>query len=161
MPAWRMFIASSQKGIEYAKAIKAVINEKLERDACTVWNEGDFKHGKSFLETLEKVRSKYSCGLAVFTADHKVGDQWAPTDSVVLENGLFLGAFGRKRTFVLREDRLPKDRKDLKIPSDLLGITLGRFTRVNGKNPDYRKAVKKASLEVLKLLEKRPPLRAK
>jgi len=152
---WRMFIASSKEGIEYAKAIQLVINRKFKRKVCEVWNEGAFKNGKAYLETLEHLASDFDCGLAVFTADRPAGNQWAPSYNVVLEYGLFLGAFGRNRTFVLREDAKGKV---LEIPTDLAGITLGEFSTSEEMGESERsEAVKRASMEVVKLLRDQPP----
>ena len=152
---WRMFIASSKEGVKYAKAIQLVINRKFKRKVCEVWNEGAFKNGKAYLETLEHLASDFDCGLAVFTADRPAGDQWAPSYNVVLEYGLFLGAFGRNRTFVLREDAKGKV---LEIPTDLVGITLGEFSTFEEMgDSDRSEAVKRASMEVVKLLRDQPP----
>ena len=115
MHHWKMFIASSSKGLRYAEAIKSVIEAHFKPQVCHLWNQRTFPPGSSFLESLEQIRSKYNCGLAVFTADDQLGDLFAPRDNVVLEFGLFLGAFGRERSFLLVEGR-----KDLKIPSDYL-----------------------------------------
>ena len=46
----------------------------------------------------------------------------APRDNVIFELGLFMGALSRKRTFMLVPTGL-----DLKIPTDLLGLTLLRY----------------------------------
>jgi hypothetical protein len=164
MPTWRMFIASSKKGIKYAKAVKSVIDAQFraefKAEVCQVWDEGAFKVGKAHLESLEDLTSAFDCGLAVFTADLRAGAIWLPSDSVVLESGLFLGAFGGNRTFVLREQ--PRDGKVLKIPADLHGITLGEFQTVEGEvDSDYRKAVKPASMKVVERLRSDPPLSAR
>jgi predicted nucleotide-binding protein len=42
----------------------------------------------------------------------------APRDNVILELGLFIGALGRQRVFMLIEQGM-----DVKIPTDLLGVT--------------------------------------
>ena len=58
----------------------------------------------------------------ILTPDDKVhsrdADQDAPRDNVIFEMGLFISRLGRNRTFMLREHG-----SDLKIPSDLIGIT--------------------------------------
>src|SRR5215470_10067821 len=106
MEPWRIFIASSSGGYRYAEAIKSVVDDKLNEQVCFLWRLGAFEPGESFLESLELLPRRYNCGLAVFTADDHIGQlSMAPRDNVVLEFGLFLGAFGRKRTFLLVEDR--------------------------------------------------------
>ncbi len=122
MANWRMFIASSGKGLRYAQAIKAVIDDRFKAPVCFLWNQGAFETGRSFLDSLEQLPIKYNCGLAVFTGDDQLGDLLAPRDNVVLELGLFLGVFQRARSFVLVEDL-----EKLKVPSDYQGITVKRF----------------------------------
>ena len=101
MHNWQMFIASSTKGHRYAQAIKSVIDAQFKAQVCFLWSLGAFEAGRSFLDSLERLSSKYNCGLAVLTADDQLGDLMAPRDNVVLEFGLFLGAFGRDRSFLL------------------------------------------------------------
>jgi predicted nucleotide-binding protein len=109
MNEWRMFIASSVKGHRYAEAIKSVIDAKFGRVVCSLWDLGAFEAGRSFLDSLERLPTKYNCGLAVFTADDPLSNlTMAPRDNVVLEFGLFLGVFGRDRSCVVvvkRDDR--------------------------------------------------------
>lgn len=65
-----------------------------------------------------------SCDFAVLlmTADDTTASRGrrkaSPRDNVVFELGLFMGALGRDRTFVVS----PKG-VDLKLPTDLLGVT--------------------------------------
>jgi predicted nucleotide-binding protein len=51
----------------------------------------------------------------------------SPRDNVIFELGLFMGALTRTRTFVLAPSQV-----DLKIPSDLLGVTFLRYARRGG-----------------------------
>ena len=53
-------------------------------------------------------------------APHRV--QNAPRDNVVFETGLFMGAMGRDRVFVVYDKKA-----ELKIPSDFDGITMAGF----------------------------------
>jgi hypothetical protein len=148
----RVFIASSNNARHYVDAIKYEIENRLKNEvACFPWYEGGvFEDGRAFLETLEQIPSQYDCGIAVFTADDKLGGRTAPRDNVVLEFGLFLGAFGRARSFLLVED------KPLKIPSDYAGITTSRFPPKSKDAPwkEVCSAVSKACLPVVDRLKK-------
>jgi hypothetical protein len=155
MNRWRIFIASSKKGYRYAEAVKSVIDGKMGAPVCHLWDQGAFEMGTAFLETLEGIPQKYNCGLAVFTADDHLGSLMAPRDNVVLEFGLFVGAFGRERSFLLVEGR-----PDLKIPTDYSGITYGSFFAVGEKASleDRRNAVHGACASVVdKLNGLEPP----
>jgi hypothetical protein len=157
MNPWRMFVASSNKGYRYARAIKEVIDSEIGAPVCFLWNQGAFEAGKSFLDSLERLSANYNCGLAVFTADDQLGDLMAPRDNVVLEFGLFLGIFGRDRSFLLVENR-----KELKIPSDYAGIATNRFFPVDeaASDEDHRSAVLTAcrgAVKHLKNIEPFPP----
>ena len=152
MNEWRMFIASSVKGHRYAEAIKSVIDAKFGRVVCSLWDLGAFEAGRSFLDSLERLPTKYNCGLAVFTADDPLSNlTMAPRDNVVLEFGLFLGVFGRDRSFLLVENR-----DDLKIPSDYKGITQNRFYPVAdaGSSEDLSNAVSAACVNVVEHLKR-------
>ena len=58
----------------------------------------------------------------------KRGDQApAARDNVLFELGLFMGALGRERTYVVTE-------KSVRLPSDLAGVTTVPFERGEGIN---------------------------
>ena len=124
-PPWHLFIASSGNALRYAKAVKVVIDQQYGESVCSLWDQGSFEEGRSFLDSLELLPDKYNAGLAIFTADDQLGDLMVPRDNVILEFGLFLGVFGRARTFLLVEDR-----QGLKLPTDYDGITTNRFYTV-------------------------------
>lgn len=112
--------------------------ERLQADLDTSamvirpWTSGEiFRPSKSAIEALEA--AAFACDFAalVFGPDDKVLSRWswrrAPRDNVIFELGLFMGAMGRDRTFVVEPAR-PR----LKIPSDLQGVTTMRFRDPTG-----------------------------
>lgn len=117
----RIFIGSSVEGLAIASAIK----EKFSIDFdCFLWCDDIFKFNENYLETLMKEASLFDFGFLVFTKDDWIksrdNEQAAPRDNVIFEYGLFLGRLGRERAYIIHD-------KNVKLPSDLLGISLASF----------------------------------
>lgn len=108
-----------------------------------VWDEGIFSLNQGFLEKLESSLTEYDFAVLVWAPDDITESKGAsgasPRDNVVFESGLFMGALGRERVFIVCDQSI-----DLKIPSDLGGITLGSYdgSRVGGN--DAEAAIRKA-----------------
>jgi CRP/FNR family cyclic AMP-dependent transcriptional regulator len=117
-----IFIGSSGEGLEIAREIEAglVHDDVIPR----VWTNNVFVPGHGTTEDLEAAIRTADFGVLVCTKDDKIlnevreVDIYAPRDNVILELGMCLGALGRRRTLLVK----PRT-KDLKIPTDLLGIT--------------------------------------
>ena len=86
-----------------------------------VWTDGVFQASKATIEDLEREIHTTDFGILVLTPDDKIESRsdtkMGPRDNVILELGLLIGALGRDRTFAVH----PRG-KDIKIPTDLLGI---------------------------------------
>ena len=118
-----VFIGSSSEGHRIAEAIQA----NLEHDSdAVIWSQGVFGLSGGTLESLVEVADGFDFAVLVVTADDIVTsrgqEQQAPRDNVLLEIGLFIGALGRARTFVVFDSGA-----DIKLPSDLAGVTLAGF----------------------------------
>lgn len=118
-----LFIASSVEGLGIADAI----NANLEHDAhCTVWRTGTFKLSSQSVDELVKKSSVVDFAVFAFTPDDvsKIRDHEAivARDNVVFELGLFIGAIGKDRCYVVK----PRD-IDMHLPSDLLGMTFADY----------------------------------
>ncbi len=116
----KLFIISSSEARSIAHAIRA----GLEHDVfSTVWDQGVFFAGGYPLEALEKQVAESDFALAIAEPDDIVDSRGvrAPTlrDNVLFELGLFMGKLSRHRSILVH----PKI-KDLKLPSDLQGLTL-------------------------------------
>ena len=72
-------------------------------------------------------------------------EQLAPRDNVLFELGLFMGVLDRRRVFLIREHSA-----DVKIPSDLLGIT--QVTYVLKKGGDLTTALSPVCNELRKAI---------
>lgn len=114
-----VFIGSSAEGLDAAKAIQANLDRCCEP---AIWSQGVFGLSEGSLEALVKRVDDFDFAILVLTPDDLVASRGemrpSPRDNVLLELGLFIGALGRERTFMVYR----RDAK-LKLPSDLAGIT--------------------------------------
>ncbi len=115
-----VFIGSSSEAISIAKTIQeGIVSEDF---VVKLWTEGIFEASATTIESLAGVLEVYDFGVIVLSGDDVVesrGQQkHAPRDNAVFELGLAMGAFGRARTYIVKPRGL-----NIKIPSDLLGVT--------------------------------------
>src|SRR4051812_22061267 len=120
----RIFLGSSGK---QAKLIQALTRGLAEVADVEPWT-AVFNPGVSTLDRLVELTHEGDFAAFVFalgdwtsnpsdTAGH---GQASPRDNVVFEAGLFGGALGMRRTFILHA-------KGAKLPTDLLGMTAVRY----------------------------------
>jgi len=128
----RIFIASSSEGLVEAQALHDGLRTRLaERADVRLWTS-EFGLSSTYIEALEQQAREADFAIAVFTADDRVTSrtrrQQAPRDNVIFELGLFIGALGRPRCFVVhRRDA------DLKLPSDLLAVVSASYAPAPGQ----------------------------
>ena len=119
------FIGSSSEGLPHARALAA--NLKDAGIECELWNLSTFALGLTTMEGLEAAMARNSFAVFVATADDKTISRGkaklSPRDNIIFEFGLFAGRLGRGRAFLLVPDDVPS----LKLPTDLLGVTIGSF----------------------------------
>jgi hypothetical protein len=118
-----LFIGSSSEGHKFAEAIQL----NLDRIAdVTIWSQGIFGLGQGSLESLVDSLEQFDYAILVLTPDDVSTSRGvtenSPRDNVLFELGLFIGRIGRERTFIVY-DRT----KEIKLPSDLAGITPADF----------------------------------
>jgi len=140
-----LFVGSSSEGVEFARAVRAA----LEHDAeVTVWDEGVFEAGQTYVENLTQALDRFDFAVLVLTPDDvvqsKSADASSPRDNVIFELGLFMGRLGRGRTFILQPSGL-----GLKIPSDLSGVVTASYVWPRA-DTNYKAAVATASDEIRK-----------
>jgi predicted transcriptional regulator len=115
----RIFIGSSVESLPIADAIA----ENLEFDAeVTIWRSGTFNLSSNTLDDLILKSKSVDFSAFIFSPDDlaimRSREQYVVRDNVLFELGLFIGAIGKERCFIIKPRGV-----ELHFPSDLLGIT--------------------------------------
>src|SRR5215813_14647016 len=145
----RIFLGSSGK---QAKLLQAITHDLEEVAQVEPWTTS-FNPGTTTLERLLELAHEVDFAAFVFAQDDWTTNsplassppgsgQASPRDNVVFEAGLFGGALGMRRTFILHASVS-------KLPSDLLGLTSVRYegttpAEVRVVNQKLRKAIENA-----------------
>lgn len=120
-----IFIGGSSEGLKFANKVKNTFEEHEDIE-CTIWDNNTFQYNESFLDSLSKASIIHDFGIFIATKDDlaQIRDniEETPRDNVIFEYGLFLGALGNSKTYLLQEE-------GCKLPSDLNGYTTPRFKR--------------------------------
>lgn len=118
-----VFIGSSSEGHRVAEALQANLHHDCD---AAIWSQGLFGLSGGTLESLVELVEDFDFAILVITPDDLVRsrgqERQAPRDNVLLEIGLFIGALGRRRTFVVFDEGAR-----IKLPSDLAGVSLAGF----------------------------------
>ena len=138
----RIFLGSSGEQAKLLRAIERGLSEIADVEPWTT----TFNPGRSTLDRLVELSREVDFAAFVFaqddwtTTDESQSGQASPRDNVVFEAGLFGGALGIRRTFILHAH-------GSKLPSDLLGLTSVRYdpatssAEVRAINQKLRKAI--------------------
>jgi predicted nucleotide-binding protein len=138
----RIFLGSSGKQAKLLQAITRGLEDVADVEPWTT----TFNPGRSTLDRLVELSQEVDFAAFVFaqddwtTTDASQSGQASPRDNVVFEAGLFGGALGIRRTFILHAH-------GSKLPSDLLGLTSVRYdpatssAEVRAINQKLRKAI--------------------
>lgn len=126
----KLFIGSSTEGLAIAENIQLGLEYEVE---ATIWSQGVFGLSRGNLENLVQVVSNYDFAVLVLTPDDltlkrgTLGN--SPRDNVLFELGLFMGALGRNRTYMVycQDD-------DIDLPTDLAGISAATFQKRSDGN---------------------------
>ena len=115
-----VFIGSSVEALPIARELQT----GLAHDPFIVqlWTDGVFRASRDSVDSLIVAVKNADFAVLVLTADDTLIsreiEHRAPRDNCIFELGLFMGALGRDRTFIVKPRGI-----DIKLPSDLLGIT--------------------------------------
>lgn len=121
-----VFIGSSSEALAEANHM----SRALSRHAltCRLWTQGVFQMSQTTIEDLVRASQESDYAVLFLTPDDMTSTRGrrkaSPRDNVVFELGLFMGALGRDRTFII----MPKG-ANLKLPTDLLGVTHTPYAR--------------------------------
>jgi len=119
----KLFIGSSSEGLNVAEMIKLTIESKCgDWIEIKIWNEGDiFILNTGTLDCLMRTAMRYDYAVLVATKDDVLikrdEKQLVARDNVIFEAGLFLGALGKNRTFLVAD-------KSINLPTDFNGTTV-------------------------------------
>ena len=123
MPKARIFVASSTEHLALARAIQRNLSPYA---TVTLWPR-IFEPSRYTLESLERALPGLDAGVFVLAPDDiaviRKRQHQIARDNVIFELGLFIGAIGRTRSFLL----VPRDTARLHLPTDLLGLTALRY----------------------------------
>ncbi len=123
VPLPKVFIGSSREGIKIAQALGANFEHVAEP---YLWPH-IFELSKTTIEALEKAAADCRFAVFVLTPDDDVRSRGvamkSARDNVIWEHGLFSGKNGRDRTFFV----MPRDVRNLKMPSDLMAVNVATY----------------------------------
>jgi hypothetical protein len=138
----RIFLGSSGQQAKLLRAITRGLEDVADVEPWTT----TFNPGRSTLDRLVELSREVDFAAFVFarddwtTTDASSSGVASPRDNVVFEAGLFGGALGIRRTFILHAH-------DSKLPTDLLGLTSVRYdpatsaAEVRAINQKLRRAI--------------------
>lgn len=120
----KVFIGSSSEGRRYAEGLFSLLERTCEP---TVWSQDFFRPSAGTFDEILRATRVFDSAVLVLTPDDLLamrGETAAvPRDNVLFELGVFMGALGRERVFIVGPERA-----DCHLPSDLLGITTLSYT---------------------------------
>ncbi len=144
-----LFIGSSVEGLAIAQEIQ--LGLKHDKIKVRPWSmPGVFGPGGVSIDVLMKEVDLSDFAAFVFGPDDKVfsreEEYEAPRDNVVFELGLFMGQLDRNRSFIVKDHHA-----DIKIPTDLIGVTPITYVAKNGE--DLSAAVQTICTELRKVIK--------
>ncbi|WP_217517384.1 nucleotide-binding protein [Vibrio metschnikovii] len=126
----RLFIASSAESLSIAEAVNVNLDHDFE---VTIWKNGTFKLSSSTIDDLVEKSSTVDFALFIFAPDDitsiRSRKEHVVRDNVIFEMGLFVGAIGKSRSFILKPRNI-----EMHLPTDLLGVTPADYEAIRSDN---------------------------
>jgi CRP/FNR family transcriptional regulator, cyclic AMP receptor protein len=145
----QLFLGCSAESLIIAQEIQ--LGLKHDNIEAVTWVNGVFGPSSITIDALMTAVNEYDFAAFVFSPDDEGISRNvkydAPRDNVVFELGLFMGRLDRNRAFIVKEQNT-----DVKIPTDLLGIT--PLTYIYQKNDDLTAAIASVCTELRKAIKK-------
>ena len=127
-----VFVGCSAESLAIGETVKTRLSHA--NIDVHLWTDDVFRPSTFMLESLEMELARSDFAALVLAPDDAVTSRnttmAAPRDNVAFELGLFIGALGHTRTFLIS----PSD-ADIKIPSDLAGFTPLTYSMTGGSAP--------------------------
>jgi hypothetical protein len=150
-----VFVGSSSEGLEVADHFQGALESKTDCEV-QIWDQDVFAVGYYTMDSLVEAAQGADFAVLIASADDTTSSRGSsaptPRDNIVFELGLFMGALGLERTFILcSKVRAPR------LPSDLAGVT--RLPAYDDR-PNVRSAVNAAAVtaaSAIKRLGRRNP----
>lgn len=134
-----------------SRAIAQEIQLGLKHDnvQAIVWTDSVFGPSGVPIDTLLNMVNESDFAAFVFSPDDKTVSREheynAPRDNTIFELGLFMGRLERSRTFIIKEENT-----DVKVPTDLLGVT--PITYLLGAGTNFAAAIAPICTELRKVM---------
>jgi len=145
----KVFIGSSAESVAIADAVHANLTYHAE---CTVWKHAFQLAAHTMGELMRNLRET-DFGIFILSPDDTAiirgKSNQVARDNVIFELGMFVGRLGTERTFFL----VPDDTTDLHLPSDLAGVTPGRYESGRRDN-NWPAALNPACLQIRFAMER-------
>lgn len=149
----RLFIGSSVESLEIADAVNLNLDHQFE---VTIWRNGTFDLSSNTIDSIVKKSQSVDFALFIFSPDDisiiRNQQKAIVRDNVLFELGVFIGAIGKERCFILK----PRD-VDLHFPTDLLGVTPADF-EPNRTDDDLVSAVNNACVLIKNKMKSLPAI---
>ena len=115
-----LFVGCSTEALPVAQAIQSALAH--DPIVVKVWTDDTFEASSFPIESLEREFHRVDFAALILSPDDEVISRGiatdAPRDNIVFELGLFMGALGRFRTFLVYPNGI-----NVKVPTDLEGLT--------------------------------------